>query len=48
MGKGQERPSPGLCNKAHSTVKLKMLKHLTIKLLPPKSPELNPGENIWQ
>lgn len=30
----------------HSTGKLKMLKHLTIKLLSPKSPELNPGENI--
>ena len=29
-----------------STGKLKMLKHLTIKLLSPKSPELNPGENI--
>jgi transposase len=32
----------------HSTGKLKILKNLTIILLPPKSPELNPVENVWQ
>ena len=32
----------------HSTGKLKIPKNLTIILLPPKSPELNPVENIWQ
>ena len=31
----------------HSTGKLKIPKNLTIILLPPKSPELNPVENIW-
>jgi len=32
----------------HSTGKLKIAKNLTIILLPPKSPELNPVENICQ
>ena len=32
----------------HSTGKLKIPKNLTIILLPPKSPKLNPVENIWQ
>ena len=32
----------------HSTSKLKVPKNITIILLPPKSPELNPVENIWQ
>ncbi len=32
----------------HSTDKLKVPKNLTIILLPPRSPELNPVENIWQ
>ena len=32
----------------HSTDKLKVPKNLTIILLPSKSPELNPVENIWQ
>ena len=32
----------------HSTGKLKIPENLTIILLPPKSPELNPVENIWQ
>ena len=33
---------------AHSTDKLKVPKNLTIILLPSRSPELNPVENIWQ
>mgnify|MGYP003680474198 CR=1 FL=1 len=32
----------------HSTGKLIVPKNLTIILLPSKSPELNPVENIWQ
>ncbi len=32
----------------HSTGKLKVPKNLTIVLLPSRSPELNPVENIWQ
>ena len=32
----------------HSTGKLKVPKNLTIILLPSRSPELNPVENIWQ
>ena len=32
----------------HSTGELKIPENLTIILLPPKSPELNPVENIWQ
>ena len=32
----------------HSTGKLKILENLTIILLSPKLPELNPVENIWQ
>lgn len=32
----------------HRTDKLKLPKNLTIILLPSKSPELNPVENIWQ
>ena len=32
----------------HSTDKLKVPKNLTIILLPSRSPELNPVENIWQ
>ncbi len=32
----------------HSTDKLKLPKNLTIILLPSRSPELNPVENIWQ
>ena len=32
----------------HSTGKLKVPKNITIILLPSKSPELNPVENIWQ
>jgi hypothetical protein len=32
----------------HGTDKLKVLKNLTIVLLPSRSPELNPVENIWQ
>ncbi len=32
----------------HTTGKLKIPKNLTIILLPPRSPELNPVENIWQ
>ena len=32
----------------HKTDKLKVPKNLTIILLPPRSPELNPVENIWQ
>ncbi len=32
----------------HTTAKLKMPKNLTIILLPSRSPELNPVENIWQ
>ncbi len=32
----------------HSTEKLKVPKNLTIILLPSRSPELNPVENIWQ
>ena len=32
----------------HSTDRLKVPKNLTIILLPPRSPELNPVENVWQ
>jgi hypothetical protein len=32
----------------HSTDRLKVPKNLTIILLPSRSPELNPVENIWQ
>jgi len=32
----------------HTTGKLKIPGNLTIILLPPRSPELNPVENIWQ
>ena len=32
----------------HTTSKLKVPKNLTIILLPSRSPELNPVENIWQ
>ena len=32
----------------HSTGKLNAPKNLSIILLPPKSPELNPVENVWQ
>ena len=32
----------------HTTGKLAVPKNLTIILLPSKSPELNPVENIWQ
>lgn len=32
----------------HSTRKLIVPKNLTIILLPSKSPELNPVENVWQ
>lgn len=32
----------------HETKKLKVPKNLTIILLPSRSPELNPVENIWQ
>ena len=32
----------------HQTGQLKVPKNLTIILLPPRSPELNPVENIWQ
>ena len=32
----------------HSTDKLKLPKNLTVILLPSRSPELNPVENIWQ
>jgi len=32
----------------HTTGKLEVPKNITIILLPPKSPELNPVENIWQ
>lgn len=32
----------------HSTGKLRVPKNLTIILLPSKSPELNPVENVWQ
>ena len=32
----------------HSTDELKVPKNLTIILLPSKSPELNPVENVWQ
>ncbi len=32
----------------HTTAKLKVPRNLTIILLPSRSPELNPVENIWQ
>lgn len=32
----------------HTTAKLNVPKNLTIILLPSKSPELNPVENVWQ
>lgn len=32
----------------HTTAKLKVPKNITILLLPSRSPELNPVENVWQ
>ena len=32
----------------HTTDKLKVPRNITIILLPSRSPELNPAENIWQ
>ncbi len=32
----------------HTTENLRVPKNITIILLPPRSPELNPVENIWQ
>jgi len=32
----------------HTTAKLDVPKNITIMLLPSRSPELNPVENIWQ
>ena len=32
----------------HTTEKLKVPENITLMLLPPRSPELNPVENIWQ
>ncbi len=32
----------------HTTLKLKIPTNLTLLFLPPRSPELNPVENIWQ
>ncbi len=32
----------------HTTGKLKMPRNITIILLPSRSPELNPVENVWQ
>jgi transposase len=32
----------------HSTPKLKVPDNITLVLLPPRSPELNPMENTWQ
>ncbi len=32
----------------HTTDKLKLPANLTIILLPSRSPELNPVENVWQ
>ena len=32
----------------HTTGKLRVPKNLTLLPLPPKSPELNPAENVWQ
>ena len=41
-----DRPRHGLL--CYTSGKLKMPKNLTIILLPSRSPELNPVENIWQ
>ena len=32
----------------HTTGKLRLPEHLSLLPLPPKSPELNPTENVWQ
>jgi putative transposase len=32
----------------HTTGKLKIPNNITLMPLPPKSPELNPQENVWQ
>ena len=32
----------------HTSAKLKVPKNISLLPLPPKSPELNPTENIWQ
>jgi len=32
----------------HTTEKLDVPRNITIILLPPRSPELNPAENVWQ
>ena len=32
----------------HSTPKLKVPDNITLLFLPPRSPELNPVENVWQ
>ncbi len=52
IGKAVARKAHGvvLMDRAgwHTTGNLKVPKNLTIILLPPRSPELNPVENIWQ
>jgi transposase len=39
-----------LCDQAgwHTTEKLRVPGNITIEFIPPRSPELNPQENIWQ
>ncbi len=32
----------------HTTAKLKVPKNITLIFLPPRAPELNPVENVWQ
>ncbi len=32
----------------HMTAKLKVAKNITLLFLPPRAPELNPVENLWQ
>jgi transposase len=32
----------------HTTAKLRLPKNITILPLPPRDPELNPVENLWQ
>jgi len=41
--------TPWFCStRRHTSPKLKVPANITLLPLPPKSPELNPTENVWQ
>ncbi len=44
-------PTPSCCSDQagwHTTPNLRVRENLTLLSLPPRSPELNPAENLWQ